>query len=82
MWADKGDCDAALEGVVEVGADGSVQVKDAERLRAGLIDTLAYHAVHHSTEELRDYCRWLIRRAAETLEIRTASIHDLYMAMG
>ena len=82
MWADKGECDAALEGTIEVGADVSVHVKDAGRLRAGLIDTLAYHAVHHSTEELRDYCRWLIRRAAETLEIRTASIHDLYIAMG
>ncbi|MFQ5913673.1 MAG: class II fructose-bisphosphate aldolase [Nitrospinota bacterium] len=82
MWVDRGECNAALEGVIEVKEDGSVQVKDQGRLRGDIIDDLAYQGVHHASAEMRDYCRWLIRRVGEAQGIHPASIHDLYMAMG
>ncbi len=82
MWADRGECHAALRGIIEVREDGSVRVEDEGRLRADGIDSLVYNAVHHSAAEMKDYCRWLIRCVAEAQGIRPASIHDFYMAMG
>ncbi|MEE8110426.1 MAG: class II fructose-bisphosphate aldolase, partial [bacterium] len=57
-------------------------VEDEGRLRADGIDSLVYNAVHHSAADMKDYCRWIIRRVAEAQGIRPASIHDFYMAMG
>lgn len=82
MWAHRGECHAALRGVVKVKEGGGVQVQNEGRLRGEAIDNLVYQAVHHPASEMKDYCRWLIRCAAEALGIRPASIHDLYMAMG
>ncbi|MFQ5691580.1 MAG: class II fructose-bisphosphate aldolase [Nitrospinota bacterium] len=81
MWVDRGECHAELRGIVAV-QDGSVRVEDAGRLREAAIDRLAYNAVHNPAPEMKDYCRWLIRRTAEAQGIRPASIHDFYMAMG
>ena len=82
MWTGKDECCAALKGVVDVKEDGSVRVEDEGRLRSELIDNLAYNAVHQSAAEVRDYCRWLIRRVAGAQGIWLASIHEFYMAMG
>ena len=82
MWADRGECHEALRGIIEVREDGSVRVEDEGRLRADGIDSLVYNAVHHSAADMKDYCRWIIRRVAEAQGIRPASIHDFYMAMG
>ena len=82
MWADRRDCQTALTGIVAVGENGSVRVEDETRLRGDLIDQVVWHAVHHAAEDMRDYCRWLIRSVAAAQGILPASIHDLYKAMG
>ena len=82
LWADRRDCQTALTGIVAVGENGSVRVEDETRLRGDLIDQVVWHAVHHAAEDMRDYCRWLIRSVAAAQGILPASIHDLYKAMG
>lgn len=65
---------------IEVDA-GRVRVRDEAALRAGGIDTLAREAVFGSGEA-RAWARWLIWETAQTLGIRPASIHELYVARG
>ncbi len=60
---------------------GRVRVRDEAILRARDIDTLAREAVF-GAGDTRVYARWLIWETAQTLGIRPASIHELYVARG
>ena len=46
------------------------------------IDRLVWTAVFGETAELRGIARWNIRKAADAADLRPASIHEVYMAMG
>ncbi len=69
----------SLGGTVSRSAEG-IAVKDEVGL-AGLMDGLIRKAVF-GDPATRAAARWIIWEAAQTLGIRPASIHDLYMAMG
>ncbi|NOZ28500.1 MAG: aldolase [Chloroflexi bacterium] len=71
----------ALEGIVSVGDDGKLSVKDENALREQAIDTLVRDAVF-GTEEVREFARWLIWELGQELGAQPASIHELYMARG
>lgn len=58
---------------------GRVVVRDEAMLRAKGIDALVYLAVF-GDEARKANARWLIWETAQTLGIRPASIHDLYIA--
>ena len=71
----------AIEGVLTI--DGNdVRVLDEKRLREALTDDLIRTAVFAPGEETRAAARWLIRRSAAAVGIRSASIQGLYEAMG
>jgi fructose/tagatose bisphosphate aldolase len=59
-----------------------VSVTDASALSPEVIDRLAWTAAFGGDPELRGTARWIIRSLAAAADIRPASIHDLYMAMG
>jgi fructose/tagatose bisphosphate aldolase len=66
-------------GILEL-KDSRVVIRDEKRLRER-IDSLIREAVF-GDPETQAAARWLIHEAAQTLGIRPASIHDLYMARG
>ncbi|MGL4649480.1 MAG: class II fructose-bisphosphate aldolase [Caldilineaceae bacterium] len=70
----------AVQGVLHV-AQGRVEVVDEAALRAGVIDQLIRDAVFGG-EHVRNYARWLIWEAGQTLGARPASIHEFYIARG
>ncbi len=63
-----------------IDGDG-VEIKDAEGLRANLIDTLIFDAVF-GEKEVMSVARWLIWETSQALGARPASIHEYYMAGG
>ena len=71
----------AVEGVLAVDG-GDVRILDENRLRKELIDDLIRTAVLAPDEETRAAARWLIRRAGAAAGIHSASIQELYEAMG
>ena len=71
----------AMEGVLTI-AENDVRVLDEQRLRETLIDDLIGTAVFASVDETRAAARWLIRRSAAAVDVRSASIQGLYEAMG
>ena len=71
----------AWQGILAV-QDGEVKVLDEDRLRGNLIDALIFTAVFSSHGETAEAARRLIRQAAATLGIPSASIQPLYEAMG
>ena len=71
----------AMEGVLTISGN-DVRVLDEKRLREILIDDLIRTAVFSPGEETRAAARWLIRRSAAAMGIRSASIQGLYEAMG
>lgn len=63
--------------------DGSdVRILDEAKLKSELIDDLIYTAVFSPDQVTREAACWLIRRAAATMGIMSASIQPLYEAMG
>lgn len=71
----------AMAGVLTI-AGNDVRILDEKRLRETLIDDLIRTAVFAPGEETRAAARWLIRRSAAAVGIRSASIQGLYEAMG
>lgn len=71
----------AIKGAVQ-GRGSDVKVTDEAALRGSLIDGLAYNAVFNRDREVVAAARDLIHDIALALGIRSASIHDLYTAMG
>ena len=61
--------------------DGRVTVKDEAALTSDRMDRLARAAVFGSKDE-KEYARWLLWEIGQSVGVRAASIHDLYMARG
>lgn len=61
--------------------DGSVEIRDEVKLRDRAVDELVYNAVF-ADEEVRATARWLIWETSQELDIRPASINELYLARG
>lgn len=67
---------------VRVSDAGTVQLLDADTLRATGIDRLIHAAVFGADADVRDTARWLIGALGAQLGVVPASIHDLYLARG
>src|SRR5829696_7926977 len=61
--------------------DGAVTVVAEDALRSERIDQLVRAAVF-GTADHKEYARWLLWEIGQTVGVRPASIHDLYMARG
>ncbi len=72
----------AVRGVVQIDKSGTVTVTDAKRLRGGVAEEIARHAIFADKAEVRDASRWLIRRVGEAVGVTSASILPLYQARG
>jgi fructose/tagatose bisphosphate aldolase len=70
---------SSYQGILELKAS-QIIIRDEVRLREK-VDSLIRQAVF-GEQEAQAAARWLIWEAAQTLGIRPASIHDLYMARG
>ena len=81
MFASVKEMTDALKPAATVLSD-RVSVTNAGALSADQIDRLAWTAAFGADAELRGTARWIIRSLAAAANIRPASIHDLYMAMG
>ncbi|MDE0197599.1 MAG: class II fructose-bisphosphate aldolase [Caldilineaceae bacterium] len=69
----------SLKGAVGIDDGGRVELLDAERVRAGLIDTLVRDAVF-GTFPVKTFSRWLIWELGQLMGACPASIHEFYMA--
>lgn len=70
-----------IENVLLVSSD-RVEIVDEEKLRGGIIDDLIHTAVFSADEDVRQAACWLIRRSGDAFGTFSASIQDLYEAMG
>jgi hypothetical protein len=61
--------------------DGKVTVSNEAPLASEAMDTLVRAAVFGESEE-REHARWLIWEIGQAVGVRSASIHELYMARG
>jgi hypothetical protein len=61
--------------------DGQVSVTREDALRSEAMDTLVRAAVF-GDERTRTYARWLVWEIGQAVGVRSASIHELYMARG
>ena len=61
--------------------DGHVSITREVAIASPAMDALARSAVFGDLEE-RDHARWLIWEIGQSVGVRAASIHDLYMARG
>lgn len=71
-----------LAPAVQIDDQGRVGMQDAGALRGPVMDRLAHAAVLGEGEDVRDSARWMIGELGQTLGVRPASIHDLYLARG
>jgi hypothetical protein len=62
-------------------AGGRLRVRDAAALASGTMDDLVRLAVFGGTEE-KEWARWTIWELGQSVGVRPASIHDLYLARG
>jgi len=69
------------QGAVTVGAYGALEVAHASALAGPATDQLARSAVFGDATT-RETARWLLWEIGQTVGVRPASIHDLYMARG
>jgi fructose/tagatose bisphosphate aldolase len=70
---------ARLDGIVRVDGD-RLEIADESGLRRDGIRDLAWSAVFGEDESAVDAARWIVWEASQALGIRSASIHELYMA--
>ncbi len=68
-----------LAGTVRIDGDRLV-VEDEDRLRGDGIRDLAWTAAFSDDEAAIEAARWIVWEASQALGVRSASIHDLYMA--
>ncbi|MBI5587803.1 MAG: class II fructose-bisphosphate aldolase [Deltaproteobacteria bacterium] len=71
----------SLKGAVS-GSGAGAKVLDEKVLRGPAIDNIIYNAVFNPNREVLDESRKLIKALAASLGIKSASIHNLYEAMG
>lgn len=69
----------SLRGAVGV-EDARVVIEDEARLRATAIRDLAWTAAFTTDPTTAEAAQWIVWEASQTLGVRSASIHDLYMA--
>jgi fructose/tagatose bisphosphate aldolase len=69
------------QGAVTVGAYGALDVSKPGALAGPATDQLARHAVFGDATT-REAARWLLWELGQTVGVRPASIHDLYLARG
>lgn len=81
MYISVDELHRALVGVLSIDADG-VHIIDEKMLRASVIDALVFTAVFAPEADLGARSRSLIRRAANALGIRCASLRTYYLAVG
>ncbi len=70
---------AAVKPALRVSAAG-VEVVDEEKLRAGVIDQLAYSGACGVAPDVRQAAVWIVRETARVLGVHSASIQALYDA--
>ena len=70
-----------LAGIVRI-EDERLVVEDESRLRAAGIRDLAWTAAFSEDEATVEAARWIVWEASQALGVRSASIHELYMARG
>ena len=80
-WNTIGEIFDALKGAVREKGN-SVEILDEKKLRGEPIDSLIYNAVFSSSKEVVSESRRLIKAIAGAFGTRSASIHNLYEAMG
>ena len=68
-----------LSGIVHV-HEGAIEIVDPARLRADGIRDLAWTAAFAENPATVEVAQWIVWEAAQALGVRSASIHDLYMA--
>jgi fructose/tagatose bisphosphate aldolase len=70
---------ARLKG--SIGLDGErVRVVDEAKLRGDGIRDLAWTSVFSTDDAVIEAARWIVRETSQALGLRSASIHELYMA--
>ncbi len=70
-----------LAGIARLDGERLV-VEDEARLRGEGIRDLAWTAAFSEDEAAIEAARWIVWEASQELEVRSASIHELYMARG
>ncbi|HEY8370393.1 MAG TPA: class II fructose-bisphosphate aldolase [Thermodesulfobacteriota bacterium] len=78
-YADLSALLAAVRPALRVSRDG-VEVTDEAKLRAGVVDQLAYNAANGVSPAVRQAAAYLVREAARALGLHSASIQALYEA--
>ena len=81
IYRDINELRSSFTGVLKI-ADDRVEILDHDKFKNILIDDLVYSAVFSPSADVREAAFWLIRRAGTALGILSASIHNLYHAMG
>jgi fructose/tagatose bisphosphate aldolase len=72
---------SSIDGVLSVSND-EVKVSNEKKLKEQIIDSLVYSLALSENQNIKEFCAWLIRSAAEDLGIMCASINGLYEARG
>ena len=79
MEASVSDLLSRLSGIVHV-HHGTLEIVDPARLRADGIRDLAWTAAFGQDPATVEAAQWIVWEAAQALGVRSASIHELYMA--
>ena len=72
----------AVRGVLDLDAPEGVRVLDRTALRNRVAEALARTAALSADEDARSAARWVIWEAGRAVGVRSASIHDAYLARG
>ncbi len=78
-YADVAALLAAVKPALQV-SPGGVEATDEAKLRAGVVDQLAYTAANGVSPEVRQAAIWIARETARALGLHSASIQALYEA--
>ena len=77
--ASVGELVSYLDGICHVEGE-RVVIDDVEAFRSTAIKDIAWSATFSESEDVIEAARWLVWEASQELNVRSASIHDLYMA--
>ena len=77
--ASVGELVSYLEGICHIEGE-RVVIDDVEAFRSTAIKDIAWSATFSESEEVVEAARWMVWEASQELNVRSASIHELYMA--
>ena len=77
--ASVGELVSYLEGICQIEGERIV-IDDVEAFRDTAIKDIVWSATFSQSEEVIEAARWMVWEASQELNIRSASIHELYMA--